>query len=959
MLKLNVLRNVTIRETDVVSKLVCRRCCILAIKIYKYRTKAVANDKVLKEQCGQHYSPPPSPPLSPFDTCKNKSSGDSSEIGNTNHHNVSFTQNTKFGLIKKHPSVEELMSVYPNIILPSRIFQSHINPVITIDKNEVTEWFQKHRNLQYDLPLVAINECYSKFKNITIRKVISKTENFEIANEDDASKNQLNNVPCKNAENVNKEDAKSKSFSSCNIVTECRVVSNNVARKRTSGIRTYKRKMERKKNPYETNDSDAEIMPTAKRKTPIMTNEVQKEIFTSSLGLTPSDKRLITEEIDADVIYKTSPSKSVMFETLKEVNLFVCNICNRVCDTRKELTEHQRIHLHCKFCKTKVKSIDALLEHNNETCFVNLTKNLPNVVLLRADKDPKMINKYRKAFETLKDEQEESDEYENSEIIPLIEEVNVPVGGGEFLDELQTNAQILPSYTNEILMPEPDDRVDLKNPMLRSVLANNLSNEKHSEDSKLEQYIERSIGRATQKSKRKVCSTSTISCSNENVVCISDESGDETTTNNSTKIAGSKINDLIEDVTVVPPVESVSIIRPEIKIAQNTIVCPQATQAMNSKSLASLEESLIQDLFKKYSISKSTNRTTQVFLPSDSSIKVLGNKLMSVENMFLELNMHKVPVELNFSDVIKIDFKRAIEKAPYKSDFSWNKCSINELMPHHLSTAALKRQPVHEVIHIEDDGFISPAAATVTTASPSDWSVISENNIPKNILVSNPDVRTDTIPTTFIQPTVLLNGSSFLPNNNNKNSSNNQTITIPLIPKISSSSNNQSKLINQCSNTVQVVVPTSNPHIQAVSVPHNHVQVSTTSSNTILLNHINAISRPSSGQKLLLPRPFFTSSNVIQQTSLSPNITCSETHKPSVGAITSSNCGKIILITHNQNKTVDQNDTNVDRKVESLPAVETTNCTSSTTTEKIAVQGSSGPSLLRVRNLWELTGHKS
>ncbi|XP_031345242.1 uncharacterized protein LOC116172210 isoform X2 [Photinus pyralis] len=43
---------------DPISRMVCHRCCEIAVKLHKYRSNAVANDKLLKEKYGQPYTAP-------------------------------------------------------------------------------------------------------------------------------------------------------------------------------------------------------------------------------------------------------------------------------------------------------------------------------------------------------------------------------------------------------------------------------------------------------------------------------------------------------------------------------------------------------------------------------------------------------------------------------------------------------------------------------------------------------------------------------------------------------------------------------------------------------------------------------------------------------------------------------------------------------------------------------------
>ncbi|KAF5288001.1 hypothetical protein FQA39_LY15583 [Lamprigera yunnana] len=105
-----------IKEDDIVSKRVCRRCCEIAVQLYKYRAKAMKNDKLLKEHKSEE--------------------------------------------IKRHLSVVKLMKENKGIAIPKQVVSQDVLPVVTLDEDEVNNWY-KQKHLQ--------NE--EKLSNITITSV--------------------------------------------------------------------------------------------------------------------------------------------------------------------------------------------------------------------------------------------------------------------------------------------------------------------------------------------------------------------------------------------------------------------------------------------------------------------------------------------------------------------------------------------------------------------------------------------------------------------------------------------------------------------------------------------------------------------------------------------------------------------------------------------------------------------
>lgn len=122
--------------------------------------------------------------------------------------------------------------------------------------------------------------------------------------------------------------------------------------------------------------------------------EHNKRIFTSSLELTPSTS--------ANCHTPASDTTELLTRSGKSENIFVCNLCQLIFDTKKELAQHTKKHLKCKFCKQNVKNISDLHEHLQRTCFIAIEANPPDLKLTRIDEVASVVEKYREVFDEFK-----------------------------------------------------------------------------------------------------------------------------------------------------------------------------------------------------------------------------------------------------------------------------------------------------------------------------------------------------------------------------------------------------------------------------------------------------------------------------------------------------------------------------------------------------------------------------
>ncbi|KAF5296142.1 hypothetical protein FQR65_LT10312 [Abscondita terminalis] len=155
--------------------MVCYRCSEIAVKLHRYRINAITNDKLLKEKCGQSYSPPIMDPkklmkaalavdqmvissellLTHVRNNQNNSNAASEPEINTvlsNNNSVEKPNSTcdivevvtNSSHINKHPSITKILNEYKSLQVPEEVFDDNVLPLVTLDKNEVEQWFINH-----------------------------------------------------------------------------------------------------------------------------------------------------------------------------------------------------------------------------------------------------------------------------------------------------------------------------------------------------------------------------------------------------------------------------------------------------------------------------------------------------------------------------------------------------------------------------------------------------------------------------------------------------------------------------------------------------------------------------------------------------------------------------------------------------------------------------------------------
>lgn len=424
--------------------------------------------------------------------------------------------------------------------------------------------------------------------------------------------------------------------------------------------------------------------------------ESTKQVFTSSLELTPSLSR-------ANPSHENN-TKDLLSRSGKTENVFICSVCQLIFDTKRELSQHSKTHLTCKFCKTKVRNVSDLHDHLGTTCFIAIEANPPDLKLHRIDEVPSVVDRYREVFEEFRAQ------YVNSES----------------------------SKSDRTLIPKHES----------------LENESHENHLTLRKLLDdgkKNIRRHVEKFKEvtvplKSEQMLTTSVEDAEVVNISDDDIEDTT-----DVHGTVISD-DDDVTPPPdsdlpvqetpmeeapievrienaatmeedplaikepePMESVSVVRPRI----NKISAQKVPNIF-------YRDKVIQLLFSKYAnlhkVGQSVDQSTDPYVPCDSDIH-MDNNIIRFKGLFRDLVHAKTPVYFKQDEKISASFVPRRDDRTVPRNVKWphemavkivNKASKSRAGKIQISSNAIVMEPTTSVAN-------KPNKKAIETGPPPCW----------------------------------------------------------------------------------------------------------------------------------------------------------------------------------------------------------------------------------------------
>ncbi|KAF5288000.1 hypothetical protein FQA39_LY15582 [Lamprigera yunnana] len=356
---------VMIKEDDVVSKRVCRRCCQIAVLLHKYRAKVIENDKLLKERRSEK--------------------------------------------VKQHPSISTLMRENKGIVIPKQIVSQDLLPVVTLDENEVKDWYEQtyiqikkklsnitvkrvscdktnHNVPPADCFKLPIDEVFSLAEQVKTEEGIfvmstpplervkinlahgiltstlvpvepSSENNSELNITESSDLSNKINIPSEadvpqNKQFINSDDVKK-------LIKKKR---NEIGHPPESKYKGNKYELDKRKRTSSTNSDDTSLIDNLMNSfsTSISNNTDNSEIMSIS-----------------DILQKNPIGIDDKLLLITPITKLLCEVCSVECDTETLLTEHQKRHSKPKFCEKTSRQISE--NDLNQYCNIKVKEEPPDV----------------------------------------------------------------------------------------------------------------------------------------------------------------------------------------------------------------------------------------------------------------------------------------------------------------------------------------------------------------------------------------------------------------------------------------------------------------------------------------------------------------------------------------------------------------------------------------------------
>lgn len=129
-------------------------------------------------------------------------------------------------------------------------------------------------------------------------------------------------------------------------------------------------------------------------------SEIPKDAFINSLNLKPKSTN-ISEKSDSSSCSDEGTFQEPVWIpiTQKSENIFMCDICNNMYHSQHGLKLHRRNHLKCKLCKCQFPTFELAKAHSKSNCLNDLTKNLPEIPLIKVDTAKEIVLQYKSVFD--------------------------------------------------------------------------------------------------------------------------------------------------------------------------------------------------------------------------------------------------------------------------------------------------------------------------------------------------------------------------------------------------------------------------------------------------------------------------------------------------------------------------------------------------------------------------------
>ncbi|GJQ82433.1 hypothetical protein Trydic_g11847 [Trypoxylus dichotomus] len=368
---------VQILEEDRVSKMVCHKCCSLAVKLYQYRQTALANDKALKEIVNEPFREPPTNKdailelhksiLENISQCKVSESvaqvyrvplDDVTQVNNEDKvtkDDVISDENDETS--RPHETVQKIFQYFPTAVVPREILDSNVLPSVPVDRD-----IKKYIRSEYEvIPADNSDGRVLKFKRKYPSTDVVKLSVKRPRNDDSnslCSSDSESSIP-----SVFKSRKKQSNAISDTSCSDC---------------------------DSDAPDADEKLPPPSPAPLVPSPPPIPAENKTNSR---PSRSKASKNPLQ----FPDSDSDSEV--TKKPPNTHYCEICDRTFWGWSQLKSHQRTHLKCIICRIICDSQEDLEYHQKSICFKLIEYNQPILVLPKVDENLFLLRIYKSAFD--------------------------------------------------------------------------------------------------------------------------------------------------------------------------------------------------------------------------------------------------------------------------------------------------------------------------------------------------------------------------------------------------------------------------------------------------------------------------------------------------------------------------------------------------------------------------------
>ncbi|KAK9873403.1 hypothetical protein WA026_022463 [Henosepilachna vigintioctopunctata] len=250
-------------------------------------------------------------------------------------------------------TVEKVLKKFPKIKLPSSISECNISPVVAINENDVPNWLEQFKKKQRA----------EKNRRKEAKEIRNMSENSSTSGNESIAHESLN---IDLTHNLSMESSELNSSTSLLFIS------------RESPIPdVHEVDEDQHKSLQETQVPDMISLQM------LLNNSVSPLKRISSVQAdSPKSKKIKTNSNFND---EDSINSLV---TVKYINksLSICDICNGILNSAKDLKKHKISHMRCSLCKKVFRTMKETNEHNESGCSIKrIMNNLPSLKLTRCD----------------------------------------------------------------------------------------------------------------------------------------------------------------------------------------------------------------------------------------------------------------------------------------------------------------------------------------------------------------------------------------------------------------------------------------------------------------------------------------------------------------------------------------------------------------------------------------------